>query len=208
MAYDTQDQQEMDNFKHFWNSWGKWLFTLLILAGLGYIGWTVYQSRLQTHREDASLVLHELSLKVEANDLEGAKAKQAILQKDFSDTVSATQGALVLSGVIFEAGKYDEAKTYLEWVQKNSQEPVMLALATRSLSHLYLQQKKYDEALAVLKFKLDPVFEGLVLESRGDIFAAQNKSKEAQEAYELALAKTPEGPGRDFIELKRNQQRP
>lgn len=208
MAYDTQDQQEIDNFKHFWNSWGKWLFTLLVLAGLGYVGWTIYQGKVLEHRENAALVLHELELKVQANDLTAARAKQDILQKDFADTVAATQGALVLAGRSFEDKKYDEAKNYFEWVQKNSKEPVFLALATRSLSHVYLQQGKYDEALAVLKFKLEPVFEGLILETKGDIFVAQNKTKEAEEAYELALAKTPEGSGRDLIELKRNQQRP
>lgn len=206
MAYDTQDQQEMDNFKRFWNSWGKWLFVLLVLAGIGYVGWTVYQGKVIQHQENAAQVLYELDKKIAVRDLTAAKATQEVLQKDFADTVAASQGALIIAGSVFEHKNYAEAQSYLEWVQKNSKNPIMLALATKSLANVYLQQQKYDQALAVLKFKLDPVYDGFILETKGDVLVAQNKPKEAREAYEMALAKTPAGPEHDLIELKRNQQ--
>ena len=41
MAAHLEEQQELDNFKYFWKKTGRWIFALLIVAALGYLGYTI-----------------------------------------------------------------------------------------------------------------------------------------------------------------------
>ena len=45
MAAHLEEQQELDNFKYFWKRTGRWIFALLIVAALGYLGYTIYQGQ-------------------------------------------------------------------------------------------------------------------------------------------------------------------
>jgi predicted negative regulator of RcsB-dependent stress response len=54
-----------------------------------------------------------------------------------------------------------------------------------------LQQKKYTEALATLATPVEADFEPLLLETKGDVYAAEGKNSEAVAAYEQALNKLP-----------------
>ena len=66
-----------------------------------------------------------------------------------------------------------------------------------------MQQKKYDAALATLNTPTDPAFAAAIDETRGDVYGAQGKAKEAAAAYAQALDKTPQdAPGRPLLQLK------
>ena len=45
MAAHLEEQQELDNFKYFGNAPAVWIFALLIVAALGYLGYTIYQGQ-------------------------------------------------------------------------------------------------------------------------------------------------------------------
>ena len=83
------------------------------------------------------------------------------------------------------------AEGHLNWVLKNQKAPLVQALAAQRLGIVLLQQKKYDAAIAALNTKVEADFEPLLLEAKGDVYAAQNKTKEAAQSYQQALEKLP-----------------
>lgn len=207
MAYDLQAHEELEGFKRFWKNWGRWLFLALLVAAIAYIGNYVYQQKELGKSADAAVVLEQLTKEVQASELDKAKASLATMQKDYAKVSLTTQATLMMAGVYFDEANYDAAQKELTWVKDHHQDPLLQAITTERLAIVLLQQKKYDEAVLMTKAKVEPEFEGLLLSVRGDIYAAQGKTAEAKEAYDLALAKTDEkAPGRALIELKRNQQ--
>ena len=66
-----------------------------------------------------------------------------------------------------------------------------------------LQQKKYDAAINALNTQVEADFEPLMLETKGDVYVAQNKTKEAVQSYEAALSKMPQtAVGRELLQMK------
>ncbi|WP_165088128.1 YfgM family protein [Neisseria yangbaofengii] len=209
MAAHLEEQQELDNFKYFWKSTGRWLFALLMLAALGYLGYTVYQSHLAKKSQEAAGVLAQLVEKAQnKGDTKAINADLQNLQQNFADTIPAAQATLMAAAAEFDAGRYDVASGHLNWVLKNQKEPLVRALAAQRLAVVKLQQKKYDEALAALDTKVDADYEALLLETKGDVFVAQNKAKEAAASYEQALAKLPkDSVGRELVRMKLDSQK-
>ncbi|PJO78579.1 tetratricopeptide repeat protein [Neisseria brasiliensis] len=209
MAAHLEEQQELDNFKYFWKSIGRWLFALLMLAALGYLGYTMYQSHLVKKSQEAADVLAQLVEKAQnKGDTKAINADLQNLQQNFAETIPAAQATLMVAATEFDAGRYDVASGHLNWVLKNQKEPLVQALAAQRLAVVKLQQKKYDEALAALDAKVDADYEALLLETKGDVFVAQNKAKEAAASYEQALAKLPkDSVGRELVQMKLDSQK-
>ncbi len=207
MAYDLQAHEEVEGFKRFWKNWGRWLFLVLLVAAIAYVGKYVYQGQQEDKAAEAAVVLAELTTAVKASDLDKAKASLTTLQTDYAKVTLATEASIMMAGVYFDAGDYEAAKASLVWAKDHQKNPLVQAISAERLAVVLLQQEKYDEAILMTKTKVEPEFEGVLLSVRGDIYAAQGKTAEAKEAYDLALAKTDaKAPGRAVIELKRNQQ--
>ena len=60
MAAHLEEQQELDNFKYFWKRTGRWIFALLIVAALGYLGYTIYQGQKASKDQEAAAVLAQM----------------------------------------------------------------------------------------------------------------------------------------------------
>lgn len=60
MAAHLEEQQELDNFKYFWKKTGRWIFALLIVAALGYLGYTIYQGQKASKDQEAAAVLAQM----------------------------------------------------------------------------------------------------------------------------------------------------
>lgn len=208
MAAHIEEQQELDNFKYFWKSIGRWIFALLILAALGYLGYTMYQSHKASQNREAAEVLAKIVEKMQAKgDQNQVNADLAKLQQDYPDTISAAQATLMAAATEFDAGRYNVAEGHLNWVLKNQKSPLIQALAAQRLGVVLLQQKKYDAAVAALDTKVEADFEPLLLETKGDVYAAQNKTKEAAQSYRQALDKLPkDAAARDLLQMKLDAQ--
>ena len=91
---------------------------------------------------------------------------------------------------------------------KNQKAPLGQALAAQRLGIVLLQQKKYDAAIAALNTKVEADFEPLLLEAKGDVYAAQNKTKEATQSYQQALEKLPKDAiERELLQMKLDSQK-
>ena len=209
MAAHLEEQQELDNFKYFWKSTGRWLFALLIAAALGYLGYTMYKSHKASQSQEAAEVLAKIVDKMQA------KASQAEVnadltnrQQNYPDSIAAAQATLMAAATEYDARRYDVAEGHLNWVLKNQKAPLVQALAAQRLGIVLLQQKKYDAAIAALNTKVKADFEPLLLEAKGDVYAAQNKTKEAAQSYQQALEKLPKDAiERELLQMKLDSQK-
>lgn len=205
MAAHLEEQQELDDFKYFWKNWGRWLFALLIAAALGYLGYIIYKDHKISQNREAAEVLAQMVDKAQSKaDSKQINADLLKLQQDYPDTVPAAQATMMVAATEFDAGRYDTAAGHLNWVLSNQKAPLIQALAAQRLAVVLLQQKKYDAAIAASNTKVEADFEPLLLEAKGDVYAAQNKAKEAVQSYGQALSQLPkEAVGeREVLQMK------
>ena len=209
MAAHLEEQQELDNFKYFWKSTGRWLFALLIAAALGYLGYTMYKSHKASQSQEAAEVLAKIVDKMQAKASQAeVNADLTNLQQNYPDSIAAAQATLMAAATEYDARRYDVAKGHLNWVLKNQKAPLVQALAAQRLGIVLLQQKKYDAAIAALNTKVEADFEPLLLEAKGDVYAAQNKTKEAAQSYQQALEKLPKDAiERELLQMKLDSQK-
>ena len=209
MAAHLEEQQELDDFKYFWKNWGRWLFALLIAAALGYLGYIIYKDHKISQNREAAEVLAQMVDKAQSKaDSKQINADLLKLQQDYPDTVPAAQATMMVAATEFDAGRYDTAAGHLNWVLSNQKAPLIQALAAQRLAVVLLQQKKYDAAIAASNTKVEADFEPLLLEAKGDIYAAQNKTKEAAQSYQQALGKLPKDAiERELLQMKLDSQK-
>lgn len=209
MAAHLEEQQELDDFKYFWKNWGRWLFALLIAAALGYLGYIIYKDHKISQNREAAEVLAQMVDKAQSKaDSKQINTDLLKLQQDYPDTVPAAQATMMVAATEFDAGRYDTAAGHLNWVLSNQKAPLIQALAAQRLAVVLLQQKKYDAAIAALSTKVEADFEPLLLETKGDVYAAQNKAKEAAQSYQQALEKLPKDAiERELLQMKLDSQK-
>ena len=209
MAAHLEEQQELDNFKYFWKTTGRWLFALLIAAALGYLGYTMYKSHKASQSQEAAEVLAKIVDKMQAKASQAeVNADLTNLQQNYSDSIAAAQATLMAAATEYDARRYDVAEGHLKWVLQNQKAPLVQALAAQRLGIVLLQQKKYDAAIAALSTKVEADFEPLLLEAKGDVYAAQNKTKEAAQSYQQALEKLPKDAiERELLQMKLDSQK-
>lgn len=209
MAAHLEEQQELDDFKYFWKNWGRWLFALLIAAALGYLGYIIYKDHKISQNREAAEVLAQMVDKAQSKaDSKQINADLLKLQQDYPDTVPAAQATMMVAATEFDAGRYDTAAGHLNWVLSSQKAPLIQALAAQRLAVVLLQQKKYDAAIAASNTKVEADFEPLLLEAKGDVYAAQNKTKEAAQSYQQALEKLPKDAiERELLQMKLDSQK-
>ena len=209
MAAHLEEQQELDNFKYFWKTTGRWLFALLIAAALGYLGYTIYKSHKVSKSQEAAEVLAKIVDKMQAKASQAeVNADLTNLQQNYSASIAAAQATLMAAATEYDARRYDVAEGHLNWVLQNQKAPLVQALAAQRLGIVLLQQKKYDAAIAALNTKVEADFEPLLLEAKGDVYAAQNKTKEAAQSYQQALEKLPKDAiERELLQMKLDSQK-
>ncbi len=75
------------------------------------------------------------------------------------------------------------------WAAENARDPGLRDLARLRLAAVMLDEKAYDDAMKQLAAEPAAAFAPRFAELRGDILAAQGKTAEARNAYDLALTK-------------------
>jgi predicted negative regulator of RcsB-dependent stress response len=76
-------------------------------------------------------------------------------------------------------------------------------IARLRLAGVLLDEKSFEQALQMLETKPGEAMTGLYADLRGDILAAQGKSADARDAYQLALDRSEAGsPYRATLQLK------
>ena len=125
------------------------------------------------------------------------------LQNDYASTPYAVIASLQTAQQYAEKGDYEAAVTALKWVIDHSKDEGFTQLANIRLARVLLAMKKPDDALKIVNQTYPAAYQSLLEELKGDIYATQNKLKEAREAYEKAISST-EGGSTELIQMKRD----
>ena len=202
-AYDLDEQEKLGDLKAWWARYGNYVtagVTVVALLIAANQGWKYY-----TGKQAAEAATLYFALSDAATKNETAKAKDAVAQlvEKFPNTGYASRGALLAAKVAFDAADLPAAKNQLEWVVANSKELEITSIARLRLAAVLLDQKQYDAAIAALDAKRSDAFEGLFLDTKGDIFNLQGKPADAKTAYEAALVKLdPKGSVKQYTQMK------
>ena len=169
----------------------------------------MYKSHKVSKSQEAAEVLAKIVDKMQAKASQAeVNADLTNLQQNYSDSIAAAQATLMAAATEYDARRYDVAEGHLNWVLQNQKAPLVQALAAQRLGIVLLQQKKYDAAIAALNTKVEADFEPLLLEAKGDVYAAQNKTKEAAQSYQQAWEKLPKDAiERELLQMKLDSQK-
>jgi predicted negative regulator of RcsB-dependent stress response len=183
---DLEEQEQLDQIKHFWNQYGN-LITWVLIAVFGSVaawnGWNYWQ---RSQAVKAAALFDEIERAAVARDADRIERALASMKDRFGNTTFATQGALLASKTLYEAGKVDGSRAALSWVAEKSSDEAYQALGRLRLASLDLEAQSYDQAMKTLSVAVPKAFEPLVADRRGDVLMAQGKADEARKQYELA----------------------
>jgi predicted negative regulator of RcsB-dependent stress response len=202
MAYDLEEQEQLASLKSWWSQYGNLLTWLLIIALAGYAAWSGWNFYQRNQAAQAGQLYEELQNAISAKDNARVQRAAVDMTSKFPGAAYAQMAALAAARSAFDANDLKTTKTQLQWViDKGSDE--YKAIAKIRLAGVLLDEKAYDEGLKLLGGDFPEAFAGEVADRKGDILLAQNKTKEARDAYKLALEKTDQkNPGRQLIQLK------
>lgn len=202
MAYDHQEQEQLDSFKAFWSQYGNIIIWVLILALGSYAGWNYWQTHKRNSSVEASALYDELQASLLANDNAKVQRVAGDIRAKYETSAYAPMAALAAAKTAFEANDTKTAKAQLQWVAAHGNDEYQ-SIANLRLAGVLLDEKAYDEALKVLNGKFLPQFSAEVNDRKGDVLVAQNKLKEAREAYVAAIAAMDQNaPGRQLVQVK------
>jgi len=203
MAYDLQEQEQLEELKAWWKDYGRLVIlgaTVAALAIGGFQGWRYYR-----HSQSlAAVALYEqLEHAGRAGDRKKVSAIATELSANYASTPYAAFAALSAARMSFESRDLAEAKARLTWVMEHARLEELRDIARLRLTGVLLDEKSFDEALKLLEARPGEAMTSLYADLRGDILAAQGKSADARDAYQLALDRSEAGsPYRATLQLK------
>jgi predicted negative regulator of RcsB-dependent stress response len=203
MAYDLEEQEQLAQFKAWWQKWGNTVLTAVTVVLLGFAGWNGWRWYQADQAKSAAAVYAQIEQAIAARDAAKVQTLATSLREHYGRTTYAVIAALQAARLNADVGDYAKAAEQLRWVIDKSGHDELTMIARVRLAGVLLDDKKYDEALQALAFEPPATYATTVLDRRGDVLAAQNKTDEARAAYADALAKADEQhPLRAIIQLK------
>lgn len=180
---DLEEQEQVAQFKYFWAQYGNlisWLVIAVLMALAGWNGWNWYQ---RSQAAKAAAVYDELERSVFSKDAGRIEAVFGKVKSDFSGTVVAAQGGLLVAQALDEQAKPVEARAALAWVEQSAPDDAYRSVARLRMAAMDIESKNYDQALKTLEGKMAESFEPLAADRRGDVYLAQGKAEEAKTQY-------------------------
>jgi len=186
---DYSDQEEIEKLKNWWNEYGNALVVGVVI-GAALVAGNKYWSHYKEQRLQEASTLYEqllLTAQVKSPDVDTVRSVVADLTDNYSATPYAGMAALNMAKVSFESGDLDDARTHLEWVEKNASDSSTRHTARLRLARIVAEQDGADAALAMLDVGDKTGFESEYLELKGDLMLKKDNSIEARNAYRKAL---------------------
>jgi predicted negative regulator of RcsB-dependent stress response len=188
-TYDLEEQEQLDELKTWWKMYGNIVTGILLAVALAVASWQGWNWWQRQQAVQASAVFSGLQSAAALRDAKRARELSGELIDKYSSTAYAGMGALVAARVQVDSGDAKSARVQLSWAAENAKDPGLRELARLRLATVMLDDKAYEDALKQLATEPVAAFAPRFAEMRGDVFAAQGKTAEARNAYDLALAK-------------------
>lgn len=201
--YNTEEEQ-VEALKQWWEKNGiKVIVFIVLLLGSVYGG----QQWRQAQHDTAAAASSEYSKMMENWDADREKASEHAdaLLSNHGDTNYAALASLTLAASAIELADRDGAAARLNEVIRTTTSEELKALAALRLARIYLDKGEAEQALSTLNQLAPGAYEVAALELKGDIYLQQGKPEEARTAYDSAITKSDEMPGkRAMLEMKRD----
>lgn len=198
MSVHLTEEEQIESLKRWWKDYGKTVVIAVLVAVVGYFGYTTWQDQKRQKAENASVVYEQLLKLANAepgktlNDSDKATITHLAgeLKDGNSHSMYAHSAAFFLAKLAVDDNKLDVAATELKWVLSAKPEAATEQLARLRLARVLTAQKSYADALAQLSPEPAAAFTSEYAEARGDILKLQGDLDAARTAYEKALAAT------------------
>ena len=188
-TYDLEEQEQLEELKTWWTMHGTLVAGILVAVALAVAGWQGWNWWQRQQATQASAVFSTLQTAAAQRNAKRTRTLAGELIDKYSSTSYAGLGALLAARVQVDAGDTMNARAQLAWAAENARDPGLRDLARLRLAAVMLDEKAYDDAMKQLAVEPAASFAPRFAELRGDILAAQGKSAEARNAYDLALTK-------------------
>jgi len=183
MHFNLEEQEQLAEFKAWWKQYGKWLIAILILILLSYISFTAWNWWQNRSSLAASKLYDTLLVSAQKQDVPGVLRATKDLQDQYSSTSYAGMAGL------------GAAEQQLRWTMSKASSDAHRDVARARLVSLLIDKPDFADAEKVASASVSTAFEPLLLERRGDVQLAQQKTVEARQFYQQAwdkLAKNPD----------------
>ena len=194
----TDEEQQVEAIKRFWNEYGKAILGGVVI-GLGSLyGWRFYQAEQRANAEALSNSYAQLVQKQASDDDFLAEAQTFITEQGSNNY--AVFAALLAAKEAVSADNFAEAIKQLSWVQQNSKDVNVKAIAQLRLARVQRQTGDYTAALATLEQAVPTNFVGQQAELKGDVLQATGDLVAAKAGYQLAFSNA--GENTQLLQIK------
>ncbi|MBL1142983.1 MAG: tetratricopeptide repeat protein [Proteobacteria bacterium] len=185
--YRTEEEQA-EALKKWWNENGKFIIAGIVI-GIGAIfGSRGYNNHLAQQAEAASTLYEQMLVASRTNDSDNVDVYAKRIIDDYQSSSYAIFAHLMLAKLAAEANQFDQAETHLRWVLDSSAQAEFKHVARLRLARVLIAADKLELAEKMLDVRKTGDFSSRYEELRGDIFVKQDKTDEARQAYQRALA--------------------
>ncbi|MCB5227036.1 tetratricopeptide repeat protein [Alishewanella sp. 16-MA] len=194
----TDEEQQVEALKRFWNEYGKAIFGGVIIGVAALYGWRFYQAEQRASAEALSNSYAQLVQKQASEDDFLAEAQTFISEQGNNNY--AVFAALLAAKDAVTAENFAEAIKQLSWVQQNSKDASVKAIAQLRLARVQRQTGDYTGALATLEQAVPSSFVGQQAELKGDVLQATGDLVAAKAAYQVAFSNA--GQNTQLLQIK------
>ncbi len=198
--YRTEEEQA-EAIKKWWGENGKSIVAGVVIGITAIFGLRAYNTHTAQQAEAASMLYEQMLVASRANDTENVSIYANRVIDDYKSSSYAIFATLMLAKIAAESGDLKQAETHLRWVLKNNSQTEFNHIARLRLARILISGNKLDIAADTLQVSKPGEFFARYEELRGDIFVKQDKTEEARQAYQKALANTAEG-GQSILQMK------
>lgn len=196
MSVHLSEEEQLEVMKRWWKDYGRTVVIAVLVAVIGYFGYTTWQDQKRQTAEKASMIYEELLklVTVEPGKVIADADKATVthlagqLKEINSKSMYAHSAAFFLAKLAVEDNKLDAAASELKWVLSAKPDAATAQLARLRLARVLTAQKAYDEALAQLTPEPAAAFVADYAEARGDILKLKGDLDAARTSFEKALA--------------------
>jgi len=199
--YRTEEEQA-EALKKWWRENGIFIVAGIVIGITAIFGWRGYNNHLAQQAEAASTLYEQMLVASRADDSENVGVYANRIIDDYQSSSYAVFAHLMLAKLTAEAGELDQAETHLRWVLENNTNEEFQHIARLRLARVLIAADKLDIAANTLNVSDTGDFSASYDELRGDIFVKQNKTEEARQAYQKALANTVAEGGQSILQMK------
>ncbi|MEW5781725.1 MAG: tetratricopeptide repeat protein [Pseudomonadota bacterium] len=212
-TYDLEEQEQIEELKTWWKMHGTLVTSVVVAFAVAVVGWQVWQWWQRNEAAKAAQLFGNLQQALAQQDVKRVRLLAGELVDKHAGTAYAGMAAMVAGKVLAETGDLKSAQAQYGWAAEHATDQGTRDLARLRQAIVLIEEKSFDEALKLLAVPPTPNLMARFLEVRGDVLAAQGKTKEARSAYEEAIKALeadrqaeglPPGPYLDILKDKRD----